>query len=170
MPSRNLLQTRGFLLVETLLYVVVMTILIGATSYFIFQTYQIYRDAISVATADRIGVSLINELVRETRSGVSIDAGASSIGNATGYVTINTPDSGTKYFAYDEGRIIYGENDGANEYLTPQTVDITTFLITQINTPVSYALRYEVGITFEEGSETVTKTYRGLATLRQSYE
>ena len=49
-------------------------------------------------------------------------------------------------------------------------MNISKFLFTQIVTPVSYAVRYEVDVTYEKDGETVTKTYPGLAILRHSYE
>ena len=158
------------MLIETLIYIVILVLVLGSISYFMVQTYGVYRDTIVIAEADRVGVSLLNELMRETRSGASINVGASEFGTATGFVTINTADGGTKYFAYDGGRIAYSEDGGASSYYTPESTTISTFRITQLNTAVSAAVRYEIGITFIEDEASVTKTYRGLATLRRSYE
>lgn len=162
-------KQRGFLLVEAMVYVVVLVLLLAATTYFIVSSYRVYRDTITSAQADRVGMGLINELVRETRIGESINTGASGFGVAAGYITINT-DTTTKYFALSNGRVMYREGADPAVAFTPDTVEVSRFWLTHIVTPVSTAIRYDIGITYNTTSGPHTKYYRGVSILRQSYE
>ncbi len=54
--------------------------------------------------------------------------------------------------------------------MTPEDILVSKFLFTQIVTPISYAVRFEMDLTYSERGKLVTKTYPGLVILRRSYE
>ena len=165
-------QTKGFSVVELLVYTVSMTLVLGAVTFAAVQVYGFYASAIVESRADRDLSTLMQVLASEIRAGSAIDQSSSVFNSAFGQLAIDAR-SGTTHiervFRVEDGRIIFSE-DGSEVYLTPEDMNISKFLFTQIVTPVSYAVRYEVDVTYEKDGETVTKTYPGLAILRHSYE
>lgn len=164
-------RQNGFTLVEVLVYVVVLTAIVGAMGYFVTQTYQLYRVTLESARADRVGVSLHTRLAREIRSGASIDGTESTFGVIDGILTLQTADQTVKQFSLSDDRIFYTENGGIPVALTPDTVTISELQFEQIITPVSQGVWYEVVVSYEgAGGVPTTHAYRGVAILRQSYE
>lgn len=154
------------------MYIVGVVIVLSAVMYFIAQMYTMYAHFTTPARVDRIGISFVTELAKEIRQGGSIDQSASAFNVATGFITINAragSDAVTKYFGLESGRIVY-EEDGTPVFLTPDDVSVSALRFTQIATPVSYAVRYEVSITYPTRDGEQTRTYTGLAILRHSYE
>lgn len=167
---QNKASQNGFTLVEVLVYIVVLTVIVGAMSYFVAQTYKLYAVTLESARADSVGVSINNRLAREIRSGASVTTGESTFGTPNGILTIETTDGVTKRFELSDGRILYTEDGGVPTPLTPEEVTVSAFELSQIITPVSYAVRYTVSITYPGDDGPTVHTYTGAAILRQSYE
>jgi hypothetical protein len=65
---------------------------------------------------------------------------------------------------------MYQENDGSLVPLTPDDMTVSRFLLSHITTPISEAVRFELEITFTTDDGAETRTFTGLAILRQSYD
>lgn len=168
----NNIRTKGFTLVEMLVYVVTMVLVLAALTYFVSQVYGYYTSMTIESRVDRAASTLSQVLASEMRSGVSIDQAHTTFGVADGMLTINAREDTTpviKAFSIENDRVRF--EDGSETYfLTPEDMFVSKFLFTQIVTPVSYAIRYEIDITFEKEGTLTTKTYPGVVTLRHSYE
>ncbi len=159
----------GFVLVELLVYLVVAVLLLSVIAYFILSTYFLYSDTVARSQADRAGGAIIGQIVRETRSGTGIDINNSSLESNIGYVTIETT-SGSTVFSVVDDIMQVQIDDGTALSLSPDTQSVSRFYITQITTPVSQAIRYELAITYDIRDGQETRTYTGLAILRESYD
>lgn len=169
-PSNRI---RGFTLVELLIYAAGMIILLGVIITLIYNIYNIYRDATIGPRVDRIGISLIDRITKDVRTGISVDLSQSSLNVPAGSLTLNAqigPTLITKNIRLNDGRLTYQET-GLGEYdLTPDNVTISRFLLNQINTPISDALRFEIEIMYNTRNGIETKQFDGVAVLRHSYE
>ena len=117
--------------------------------------------------------TIVDRIVRDIRSGESINLAQSQLETATGAITINSDVNAVaviKKFAYSNGRATYQENSGSVDFLSPDDMSISRFFFDQATSPVSQAIRVEVDITYEINKETKTKSFVGFAILRHSYE
>lgn len=146
-----------------------MVVILGAMAYFIMTVYDVYRATLLAAQSDRTATALMTQLMRETKNSVSIDGAASSFGVTNGMVSLNTADEFTKSFSLIDGQVRFDDGSGAVA-VTPESVNVSRFLLTQITTPVSQAVHYDIGISYQTDDGTETRYYDGVAILRQSYE
>jgi prepilin-type N-terminal cleavage/methylation domain-containing protein len=165
-------RSRGFTLVELLVYIAVMTVVLGALTYFVSNVYGLYINMTTEARADRAASALMQVLATEMRSGESIDQSASTFGVADGMLTIDAREDGAsveKVFTVTDGRAVFSDG-GGEAALTPSDMTVSTFRFDRIATPVSYAVRYEIALTFTKDGAPYTKTYPGVVILRYSYD
>jgi len=165
-------KNKGFTLVELLVYLGAMVIILLALSYMMINAYSLYDATLSGARADRSASTLMQVLASELRSGATIDQASSVFNTAQGQLTITAKSGGNemaKVFRLENNRVILS-HDGVDTMMSPEDMEVTKFLFTQIVTPISYAVRYEVDLTFPVRGELVTRTYPGVVILRHSYE
>ncbi len=166
-------KTKGFTVIELLVYTAGMLVLLAAIVTVIYYMYNVYRDTTLGPRVDRIGIAVSDRITRDIRTGISFNAEQSQLNVPTGVLSLNAQVNGstiTKYIALEDGRIVYKENSGVENYLTPDTVSVSNFTLVPINTPVSNAIHFDISIDYETKGETKTRTYGGSAILRQSYE
>jgi len=164
--------SKGFTLVELLVYIASMTVVLAAVVYMIVNAYGLYSTMLLSSRADRAAGTLAQVLAAELRSGLSIDQSDSVFGTPHGRLVVTSiiNDVETEsVFALDGGRVVM-TRAGENTPMTPTDITVSKLLFTQIVTPTSYAVRYEMDLSFQLDGETVTKSYPGLVILRRSYE
>lgn len=164
---------KGLSLVEVLVYIAGMVMVLGAITLSIAETYRVYNILAHEARIDRIGVTIVDSLTKEVRSGVSVDQSETVFDDAEGVLTFNAlvdETSVTKYFGLENGRVVFRENGGSAVYLTPEDVVVSRLLFTEVSNDVSYGVRYEVALTYTVKGQLKTETYTGFAILRHSYE
>ena len=164
---------KGFTVIELLVYTAGMVILLIAISTILFYFYDWYRLTTAPARADRVGVALVDRIVKDIRTGTSINLGQSQLNTPTGSLSITAHVSGadvTKYFEVINERVHYSENGSAAIQLSPGPLSVSRFYFAQITTPISQAIRVEVDITFNTKDGTETRSYNGVAILRHFYE
>jgi Tfp pilus assembly protein PilV len=166
-------NTRGFTLIETLFYMVGLLILLAAMTSFLYYMYDWYQRSTVVPRMDRIGVNVVDTLVKDIRSGTTVNGAQSSFGITQGALSFAaTVGAGTvtKYFSLNSGRLVYQENGGAIAYISPTDVSISRFYVMATSTPLSEAVKFDVDITYSLRTGSTTRTYSGFTVLRQSYE
>ncbi|MEX2341096.1 MAG: hypothetical protein WD605_02130, partial [Candidatus Paceibacterota bacterium] len=162
----------GFSLIEILVYLASMTVILLALSYVMYTVYGFYSSMLTAARADRAANTLMQVLATEMRSGASIDQSQSIFNTTHGQLTIQTyVDSvmSEKTFWLENDRVVMTIDD-VDTLMTSDDILVSKFLFVQIVTPISYAVRYEMDLTYPLRGELVTKTYPGLVILRRSYE
>lgn len=159
-------------MVELLVYLASMTVVLLALAYVLSSTYGVYSSLASSSRADRAAGTLMQVLTTELRSGATIDQANSVFNSGQGQLTIDAFDGVNqveKAFFLEDGRVVF-DDDGTETFMTPEDIQVSKFLFTQLVTPISYAVRYEMDLTYVVDGEAVTKTYPGLVVLRRSYE
>lgn len=170
--NRSRAYRNGFSLVELLVYLASMTLILLALSYVLANTYATYAAMVAGARADRALGTLMQVLSTEIRSGSVIDQSASVFNTDNGRLAITALDgtiATSRSFFLENGRVVF-RADGSDTYMTPEDMTVAKLRFAQIVTPISYAVRYEVTVTYPIRGETVAKTYPGVAILRHSYE
>ncbi|MEK7609957.1 MAG: hypothetical protein AAB470_02465 [Patescibacteria group bacterium] len=166
------INQKGFTLIETLFYTAGLVLLIGAMITFMFYMFNWYNNVTIVPRVDRVGVNLVDKIIKDIRSGTLTNLAQSSLNTTNGTLSINANVNGvivTKYFAINNNRLIYQVDGGTISYITPADMTISRFYITSDSTPVSQAVHFDIDINFNTRGGQQTKTYSGLAVLRQSY-
>jgi type II secretory pathway pseudopilin PulG len=170
MPKIN--KQRGFTLIETLIYIVGFVLLVSAISTLLFNMYRWYDQVTIVSRTDQAGVTLVDHIVRDLRSGQSINIASSTFDVAIGSISIVSRASAattTKYYMVQNGRIIYSENGGATSYVSPADSSVTKLLFKQINTPISTAIHIELELTYMLHGATTSRSYSDIAVMRNTY-
>lgn len=168
----NYLHHKGFSLVELVVYIGSMTVVLLAIAYMLSNAYGFYTSVLAGSRADRAAGTMMQVLATELRSGGAINQTQSIFNTPHGQLTIaayNGTTEVSKEFGLLNNRVVL-EVDNNSTYLTPADMQVTKLLFTQIVTPVSYAVRYELDLTYSVRGELVTKTYPGVVVLRRSYE
>lgn len=164
---------RGFSLIEAVLYVVGISLVVGIVTYFIAQGLDLHRRAAAETHAAEVGAALADRLSKEIRTGRTVVLGESAFGVPAGSLTLlsfSEENELKKRFALENGRVGYSENGGPVSLLTPPGTSVSKLQFTQIETPVSYAVRYEIEVTYRTKEGEHTRSYPGLSVLRYSYE
>lgn len=166
-------RARGFTALELLVYVFISSLVLLAVVAAALYTYRFYRELTIGPRADRVGVSIIERVVRDIRTGSTISLAESTFGVPTGILTITAEDGSgevEKRVALEEARITYAEDGSAAVNLTPSDITVSRFLLTHLTSAVSEAVRIELELTYVAGGMPRTSTYTGFAILRHSYE
>lgn len=167
-------KNRGLTIIELLIYTAVVAFIVAAVGIAVQSAYQFYGELTTTPRVDRVGISIVEQVIRDVRTGNDVILEESTFGVAVGSLAILVPsgESSTieKHLAVDNGRMMYWEDDGTPQAFTPDDISVSRFLLTHITTPESEAVRVELELTFELSSGTQTRQYSGVAILRRSYE
>ncbi len=166
-------RKKGFSLIEMLFYTAGLVIVLGAIIYLLMQMYGLYKKLTIEPRVDRVGIAIIDRIVRDVRTGDSIDLSNSELDTDAGTLMVSSFEnevSIAKKFAYDSERVTYTENAGTANFLTPDDMRVTRLYFAQSTSTVSQAMKVELDITYTADKETKTKSFNGFAILRHSYE
>ena len=166
-------KQRGFTLIELLVYVAGAVLIIGAIGSMLYYMYGWYDKATAVPHTDQIGVATMDRIVRDVRSAAFVNVAQSAFGTTTGFISVTgsvAESSFIKYFGIQNGRIVYSLNGGTSQYLTPSNVTVTRLQFTSTSTAQASAIRVELDLYYKTRQESGTRTYSGLAILRNSYQ
>lgn len=167
---------KGFSLIETIVYIAGLSILVLVISGLTIKILSLYKDLVIAPRTDQVAIAVVDRILKDVRSGISVDTNNSLLNTGFGYLTINSQESGSlvsKKFGYLNGRIFYEENSGFSNltnFITPSDFEVTEIRFTRINTGISEAIRVDLDFTYQNRGENITKEYTGLAILRKSYE
>jgi type II secretory pathway pseudopilin PulG len=170
----KLAKQRGFSLVETIIYTAsfaLIMILIGTT---LFSVYRWYERTVIAPRVDQAGVIVIDRLVRDIRSTESVNTGQSSFNTDSGSLSVNTKEVGdtiTKVYTISSGKILLSEDGATPLPISPMGMYVSKLRFTKIDTSVSESIRAEVDIQYYvRNYGTTTKSFAGVAIMRNSYE
>ncbi|PIQ91682.1 MAG: hypothetical protein COV70_02410 [Parcubacteria group bacterium CG11_big_fil_rev_8_21_14_0_20_39_22] len=164
---------KGFTLVELIVYIAGVTLILGLISYLIVKSYSLYEYFATRLRVDRTGTAIIDIVTKDIRTGSSVNLEDSVFGVPNGSLSITAVEDGetvVKEIYLEEGRVYYSEDGGSATAITPESLSVSGLQFTNIDTPVSVAIRYVVTITYTIKGETYFESYPGVAVLRRSYE
>ncbi len=169
----DMLRTKGFTLLELLIYIGGLLAIGTVMVMIIIQFYGLYKEIISIPRADRVGLSLVDQITKEIRSADQIDALNSQFSTTTGVFDFDSVVSGvttSKKFFVQNGIVKYQEGSNDAVSLSPKDLYVSNFNFTLVSTSVSEAVRFNLELQFKTRNATETKAYTGFAILRESYE
>lgn len=164
---------KGFTLIEIIIYSAGLVMVIGVIISLLVQMYGLYNKLTTEPRVDRVGITIVDRVIKDVRSGKSIDLGQSDLNTTTGSLSINSSVDGEtvlKIISFDNGRVSYQENAGDSNYLSPDDMSITKLRFTLATSSISEAVRVDLDITYTVEQEERTKSFVGFSILRQSYE
>ena len=171
--STKINKRKGFTLVEVLIYSSMAVVIIGILGMMFVQIYGLYKEITIVPRTDRSLLLTVDRMVKDVRSGQSIEVGSSVFGDSNGQLYVVASENAVlvnKFYKLENGRIIYQEDAGAEQFLTPEDITVTKLQFEYLTTPISEGVRVEIDVSVDKGDEVVTKEYDGFSILRQSYE
>lgn len=173
MQIKNTSTVKGFTLIELLVYIAGLLALGTVMIVMIVQFYALYKEIIAVPRADRVGMSLVDQITKEVRAADQIDTFNSQFGTTTGVIDVDSVTNGittSKKFSVQNGRVMFQDGASAAVSISPKDLYVSNFNFALVTTPVSEAVRFTLELQFKTHNATETKAYAGFAVLRQSYD
>ena len=156
------------------MYASALVLLIGTIAGMFYYMYNWYSFATADAKVDQVGVTFMDRVVRDIRSGTDIDFAKSSFNTNNGEIFINAKENSvavTKDFILNNGVIIYKKDGGVAQNITPSSVFIKRLYFTSITaSTTSKSVKIDLDIEFKTKTGSSTRSYGGLSILRQSYD
>jgi hypothetical protein len=173
MQIKNTPTTKGFTLIELVMYIAGLLALGTVMMVLIVQFYVLYKEIIAVPRADRVGLSLVDQITKEVRSANQIDTLNSQFGTTTGVLDVDSVSNNvttSKKFSVQNGRVMFQDGTNTAVSISPKDLYVSNFNFTLVTTPVSQAVRFNLELQFRTRNATETKAYTGFAILRESYD
>lgn len=174
--NKKYADTRGFTLVELLVYVGLCAfLLVGIVNSMLILT-DAYRTVSNARKIERSAITLMDRIIREARRSTGINEGAFDVPN--GSVTLEAGSSTSPYitFALVDGRAVVTE-DGDTSPLTDSDVVVDSMVFSRYPlynvqfATSSVLLKVDFTLTSGSSSHAVTsRSFYGSAILRGSYD
>ncbi len=171
--STRRVPSRGYSLIEIVIYTILLTLLAGAATDMLFSLSSATRSLQSLEAVDESAQSSLERIVRETRGSLSIDTLRSTLGTSPGDLYLNSIDvngASTTVEFFMTGQSIHIKEAGIDlGPLTADNVRVTNLVFRRIATTTSQAVKIE--LTLESGTSTnyFSKNFYSSAVLRGSY-
>lgn len=165
------IKNRGFTLVEVLVYTAGAVLVIATIAVFLYYAFGWYRSVAIPARADQIGETLVDRLEKDIRSSQNITniVRGTNQGSISMVSLLSTTTTATKTYSIQNNRIVYTQNGGAVNYLTPSDISATTLNFYQNTSSYSTAIHFSFSLNFRTKNGFATTTYNGYAILKNSY-
>ncbi|MDZ4284443.1 MAG: hypothetical protein U1A28_01300 [Patescibacteria group bacterium] len=168
-PKNRQKSHRGFLLIETLVYLSVLL----AISLVIVGTFLSQRSVFGQARAHHIltqaAESSLERMVFEIENAVQVDVAGSVFGSHPGSLTVST-DAGTRAFYLDGSQLRVREDGVDAGPLTPPSASVQELIFTHYQNAHTEAVRISLRLHIEDRFASTTETFTTMTLLRNSYE
>lgn len=159
----------GFSLIEALVYIAVLVLVtLAGVLTFISLDDVILRNTAEREVNEAATVAL-ERIVREIRSSVSVDTGASTLGSSPGDLVLAQGATTTRIQA-SSTRLFLEVNSIDFGPLTSGAVTVDSFIATRYLNAETELVRVELTLTHVTPVVTVSRTYFTSAVLRGSYD
>jgi len=164
--------TTGFSIIELMVYISVFTFISILVINMFISVSSAFVEIKSNHELARSGSALLEKMTREIKWANSIDGG-STLGTAPSTLILNgTDSSGTARsvtFNVSSGKVHLTENAVDTGSLLTSSVTVDSFLVRQITTTTSSAVRIEATLTFTRANSSRTETFYSTVALRGGY-
>lgn len=158
------------MMIEMLIYIVIMTIMLsvifGVIVVFVRSNNRIKESK----NIENSAISALERITREIHDAKDVEMSQSSFGSNPGILVLNTTDTSGNprlvRFSVDSGVLRLSENGVDNGPLTLGKVKITNLIFRFISTSNSKAVKIELTLEGNVGSETKTESFYDTAILR----
>jgi Tfp pilus assembly protein PilE len=170
----SLLHKRhGFALVEMLVYIVILTLLVGVLISSLRAIMVTYRHIKVSRTIETSALTSLERITREIKNGEAITLGSSVFGTASSSITLvgksPTEASKTTYIYVENGVVRIREDGVSGGQLTSSSTVVSNFTLNLIDQTTSDAVRIQMTLQGGSGEYQKTETFYSTALLRGSY-
>lgn len=164
----------GFSLVEMLVYIAILTLLVGVLISSLRAIVTTYRHIKVSRTIETSALTALERITREIKNGSSITVGSSSFGTASSSITVvgkNASEvSKTTYIYLQSGVLRINEDGTPKGQLTSSSTVVTNFTLNFINQTASDAVKIQLTLQAGQGAYQRQETFYSTAILRGSYQ
>lgn len=163
-------QTKGFTLVEALIYVALLVVISVGAVTFLFSLEDLFQQHRTEQALFVAGTHTMERILAELRTGETVDLLSSEIASTTEGVLVI--DDGSKITTFDwEGDEIEVFVDGVSEgSLTGSAVTVEQFTVYHYPMTLGEMVRVKLTLSSTIGDYSATSTFYGGADIRGSYD
>lgn len=168
------MKSRGFALVELIIYIAILAIIsILVIDIILVMTKSLGTISV-VRNINNSAEVALERMTREIRLAKDINVSASNFDAHPSRLALNTinpltGDATTMEFFLDNDLLMLSKGGGAPKPLSSSRTKVTNLVFRQINTPASKSIKIEMEIQGERGNLLKSEKFYNTATLRQSY-
>lgn len=166
-------RKKGFSLVEMMVYISILTPLVGVLVSSLRAIVVTYRHIKVMRTIETSALTTLERITREIKNGESITAAKSVFGTASSSITIvgkNTLEAAKTSYIYVQNGVINIREDGVEKgQLTSSSTQVTNFTLRLIDQSDSDAVKIEISLQAGTGDFIKNETFYSTAVLRGSY-
>ena len=166
-------STRGFSLVETLLYTAILSLVLLIVAGTVIAVIRSSGNLRTAQLIERDAGFVLERMVREIRDAQSVNVGASILGAHPGKLLLNTTTvSGgvrTAEFYLDNGVLYFKEDGAVVGPLGSAQTTVSNLVFRHIATSRSDGVKIELTLTSGTGSAARSENFYATAVLRDSY-
>lgn len=170
--NKKINYSLGFTLVEFLVYIGVFSFISILAVNMFLTISSAFVEIRANHELSRSAFLVMEKITREIKSANSIN-GSSSLGSSASSLILNGLDSSgnprTVSFSISGGQINFYENENLIGGLLTNTVSVNSFLVRNVTTNVSSALKIELALSFNRGSVVKTENFYSTVILRGGY-
>lgn len=166
-------RQRGMSLVETMVYIFILTLILFAVANALYSITRLYRAIQSSRAIESTAEVALERMTREIRDATNVDVAKSTLGLSPGRLVLNTTDeagaSSTVEF-WLSGQSVEIKEAGVDiGPLSPMKARITSLIFRRIQTAKSQAVKVEMNIESGQDNSYKTKPFYSTIVLRGSY-
>lgn len=160
-------KNKGYSLVETIIYVAMLTVLIGAIVYATMILFSVYKRTKTIRSVEVSAIDSMDRIIRDIRNATSVNAGASSFNSSSGILGLISGATTTRFYLNNQ-RIYVEENGSVLGALTASGANVTSLIFRYIQATSSVAVKVEMTIT-SSSTPDFSKNFYDTAVVRGSY-
>ena len=166
--------SRGFSLLETLIYVAIMGFFFAVVVANVVVITRSHRGLAATRELEQSASVALDRLVREIRAAATVNNAQSTFGSHPGVLSIEVRDENTETydtieFSVSDDRLILSHNGTSQGSLTSEAVRVTNLVFQSITTASSTAIKIEMELQSSTTDSIKTETFYHTAILRESY-
>jgi Tfp pilus assembly protein PilW len=167
------IRNKGAALIETLVYVFILSLLSGAIVMSLLSLSHSYAAIQSSVAIESAASVALERMVRDLRNATSIDSANSTFNSSPGVLSLNSEDSSgnplTLRFSVSSSQIRLSENNVDIGPLTSSKARVTRLVFIPVTTSRSESIKIEMTVESGQGDNYKTRAYYASAVLRSSY-
>lgn len=160
-------ESKGFSLIETIVYVAIFSILLASVTYATTVLFSSYQKTKVIRRIENSAIASLDRMERDIRDSKSVDLANSVFNVSPGVLTLISGATTTKYYI-SNNQIYISENGSVLGPITFSSVNVSSLIFNYISTSTSEAVR--VSMTITGASSTPARNFYDTAVLRGSYQ
>lgn len=157
----------AYSIIETIIYVAMLTVLIGAIAYATMTLFSVYKKTKIVRSIEVSAVDSMDRIIRDIRNATSVNTAISSFNSSNGILALVSGTTTSRFYLSNQ-KIYVDENGTVLGALTSGSANVTSLIFRYIQATSSVAVKVEMTIT-SSSTPGFSKNFYNTAVLRGSY-